>query len=68
MPLFQSSLSPRVLRGGAVLTMNANNQCLDAADIRIVGHKIDAIGAAGTLAQPGDDVIDCSNTLVIPGL
>ena len=68
MPLFQSLQNPRVLRGGAVLTMNADNQCLHAADIRIVGHRIDAIGPAGTLAQPGDDVIDCTNTLVIPGL
>jgi 5-methylthioadenosine/S-adenosylhomocysteine deaminase len=57
-----------VLQGGAVLTANANNDFLPAADIRIDGAEIAAIGAAGTLAQPGDRVIDASETLVTPGL
>lgn len=57
-----------VLVGAAVLTMDATDRLIDAADIRIVGQKIAAIGAAGTLAQPGDRVIDCHDALVIPGL
>jgi|FEC22Drversion2_1045045.scaffolds.fasta_scaffold00734_5 5-methylthioadenosine/S-adenosylhomocysteine deaminase len=57
-----------VLQGGAVLTANADNDFPPAADIRIEGTDIAAIGAAGSLAQPGDRVIDASETLVTPGL
>ena len=57
-----------VLQGGAVLTVNAADQFLPAADIRIDGTSIAAIGAAGTLAHPGDQVIDASEALVTPGL
>jgi 5-methylthioadenosine/S-adenosylhomocysteine deaminase len=57
-----------ILSGGAVLTVNAANEFLPAADIRIEGRLITAIGAAGTLARPGDQVIDASETLVTPGL
>jgi len=57
-----------VLQGGAVLTVNAADQFLPAADIRIDGASIDAIGPAGTLARPGDQVIDASEALVTPGL
>ena len=57
-----------VLQGGAVLTVNAANDFLPAADIRIEGTTIAAIGAAGTLARPGDEVIDAADTLVTPGL
>lgn len=48
--------------------MDATDRLIDAADIRIMGRKIAAIGAAGTLTQPGDCVIDCRDALVIPGL
>jgi len=51
-----------------VLTMDASDRLLAAADIRVVGRKIEAIGAAGTLAQAGDRIIDCSHALVTPGL
>lgn len=57
-----------VLSGGAVLTVNVRDEFLSAADIRIEGPMISAIGAAGTLAQSGDQVIDASETLVTPGL
>ncbi|SJZ69004.1 5-methylthioadenosine/S-adenosylhomocysteine deaminase [Enhydrobacter aerosaccus] len=57
-----------VLAGGAVLTVNAADEFLPAADIRIEGARIAAIGAAGTLAQPADQVIDASEALVTPGL
>jgi 5-methylthioadenosine/S-adenosylhomocysteine deaminase len=57
-----------ILSGGAVLTVNAANDFLPAADIRIEGTSIAAIGAPGTLARPGDQVIDASDTLVTPGL
>src|SRR5260370_9899903 len=57
-----------VLRGGAVLTVTGTNDFLPAADIRVEGDTISAIGAAGSLAQPGDTLIDCSEALIAPGL
>jgi 5-methylthioadenosine/S-adenosylhomocysteine deaminase len=57
-----------VLQGGAVLTVNAANDFLPSADVRIEGATIAAIDAAGTLARPGDEVIDAADTLVTPGL
>jgi 5-methylthioadenosine/S-adenosylhomocysteine deaminase len=57
-----------VLSGGAVLTMDSGDRLLTDADIRIAGKEIVEIGATGTLAKPGDTVIDCRDTLVIPGL
>jgi 5-methylthioadenosine/S-adenosylhomocysteine deaminase len=57
-----------VLSGGAVLTVNGTNDFLPAADIRVEGDTISAIGAAGSLAQPGDTLIDCSEALIAPGL
>jgi 5-methylthioadenosine/S-adenosylhomocysteine deaminase len=57
-----------ILSGGAVLTVNDANDFLPAADIRIEGDTIAAIGAAGSLARPGDTLIDCGETLITPGL
>jgi 5-methylthioadenosine/S-adenosylhomocysteine deaminase len=57
-----------ILSGGAALTVNAANEFLPDADIRLEGPLIAAIGAAGTLARPGDQVIDARETLVTPGL
>src|SRR6266851_3611538 len=57
-----------VLSGGAVLTVNGADDFLPAADIRVEGDIISAIGAAGSLAQPGDTLIDCSEALLAPGL
>jgi 5-methylthioadenosine/S-adenosylhomocysteine deaminase len=57
-----------VLSGGAVLTVNGINDFLPAADIRVEGDTISAIGAAGSLAQPGDTLIDCREALIAPGL
>lgn len=57
-----------VLSGAAVLTMDADDRELHDVDLRIVGQVIEAIGSVGTLAQPGDEVVDCRNALVTPGL
>ena len=57
-----------VLAGGAVLTVNGANEFLPAADIRIEGDTISAVGAADSLAQPGDTLIDCREALITPGL
>ncbi|MFO1087796.1 MAG: amidohydrolase family protein [Reyranellaceae bacterium] len=57
-----------VLTGGAVLTVDTTDRFLPAADIRIDGTTIAAIGPSGTLARPGDQVIDAGDTLITPGL
>jgi 5-methylthioadenosine/S-adenosylhomocysteine deaminase len=57
-----------ILSHAAVLTVDAANRYLPAADIRVEGRTIAAIGAAGTLTAPGDTVIDCAEALVTPGL
>jgi 5-methylthioadenosine/S-adenosylhomocysteine deaminase len=57
-----------VLSGGAVLTVNSTDDFLPAADIRVENDIISAIGAAGSMAQPGDTLIDCSEALIAPGL
>ena len=57
-----------VLSHAAVLTVDADNRYLPAADIRIEGDTIARLGTSGTLAQPADTVIDCSEALVTPGL
>ena len=57
-----------VLSHAAVLTVDTGNRFLPAADVRIEGDTIAAVGAADTLARPGDTVIDCSEALVTPGL
>ncbi|HYM31162.1 MAG TPA: amidohydrolase family protein [Candidatus Cybelea sp.] len=53
--------------GGTLLTVNAANE-IARADLRIEGKSIAAIGPAGSLSRPGDSVIDCSGTLIMPGL
>jgi 5-methylthioadenosine/S-adenosylhomocysteine deaminase len=57
-----------ILNGGTVLTVNGANDFLSTADIRIEGDTIVAIGTAGSLARPGDRRVDCSETLITPGL
>lgn len=57
-----------ILSGGAVLTVNGTDDFLPAADIRVEGNIISALGAPGSLAQPGDTLIDCSEALIVPGL
>lgn len=64
---FSSAKAAIVLSGGTVLPMDQEGRLIEA-DIRIVGEDISDIGPAGTLTEPGDRVVDCRETLVIPGL
>ena len=57
-----------VLAGASVLTMDAADRLIPVADIRIEGTDIVAINAPGGGRQPGDQIIDCADTLVMPGL
>lgn len=57
-----------VLQAATVLTVDAQDRLLRDADIRIENGAIVAIGQGGTLAGPGDEVLDCCRGLVMPGL
>ena len=56
-----------VLEGAAVITMDGENRVLPAADLRIEGERIMALGEAGALRRDGDQVLDCRDRLVVPG-
>lgn len=56
-----------VLTGAAVLTVDAEDRVLRDCDIRIEGNSIAAMGAEAA-PRPGDEVIDCTTALVMPGL
>jgi 5-methylthioadenosine/S-adenosylhomocysteine deaminase len=57
-----------ILTNATVLTVDATNRILPNCDVRIAGNSIAGIGPAGTLTQPGDEMLDCSDALVMPGL
>jgi 5-methylthioadenosine/S-adenosylhomocysteine deaminase len=57
-----------VLQGATVLTVDPADRLLRDVDLRIEGASIAAIGAGGSLAKPGDEVLDCRRGLVMPGL
>jgi 5-methylthioadenosine/S-adenosylhomocysteine deaminase len=56
-----------IFAGGTILTVNAADETV-RADLRIEGKLISAVGPAGTLDRPGDHVVDCADTLIMPGL
>lgn len=56
-----------VLSKAAVLTVDAEDRVLRDCDIRIEGNTITALGATAA-PRPGDEVIDCTTALVMPGL
>ncbi len=57
-----------ILSGCAVLTMDASGRILPSADIHVAGTDIAAIVVPGADRRGGEEVIDCRDTLVIPGL
>ena len=56
-----------ILRGGTVLTLDAEARVLETADVRIEDGKIAAVGSSLD-APPGTRVLDVSGDLVLPGL
>ncbi|GMU67465.1 MAG: ethylammeline chlorohydrolase [Acidobacteriota bacterium] len=56
-----------LLRGGIVLTMDAEFRVFEGGDIRIVGDRIAEVGSALAPA-PGARVVDVSGCAVLPGL
>jgi 5-methylthioadenosine/S-adenosylhomocysteine deaminase len=56
-----------LLRGGTVLTMDAEARVLRGADVLIVGGRIAAVGRVGEVPA-GTRTIDAADDLVLPGL
>lgn len=56
-----------ILAGGTLLTVDPTDRIL-TAELRIEGSIIAAIGPPGSLQQRGDRIIDCADTLIMPGL
>jgi 5-methylthioadenosine/S-adenosylhomocysteine deaminase len=56
-------MSTLQIKNGLLITMNPSCDVI-AADLQIVDGRISAIGS---LSEPGDDVIDASGCLVLPG-
>jgi 5-methylthioadenosine/S-adenosylhomocysteine deaminase len=56
-----------VLTNATLATVDAEDSVLPDRDVRIEGASIASIGPGGTLATPGDSVIDCSRGLIMPG-
>ncbi len=57
---------PVVLRGGTVLTIDANHQVLAGHDVLVIGDRIAAIGPSLTVPE-GTVEIDATDGLVMPG-
>jgi len=56
---------PILLKGGCVLTLDRTLGDFDQADVLIVGGKISAVRP--NISAPDAEVIDASNTVVMPG-
>jgi cytosine/adenosine deaminase-related metal-dependent hydrolase len=61
------SAPPLLIRGATVLTMDAALGDLAGADVRVADGRIAAVGH-GLQAEPGDEVIDATGMLLLPGL
>jgi 5-methylthioadenosine/S-adenosylhomocysteine deaminase len=56
-----------VIRGGRVLTMDAEGTELPVGDVLVRGDRIAAVGA-GLPVEPGTPVLDAAGGVVLPGL
>jgi 5-methylthioadenosine/S-adenosylhomocysteine deaminase len=59
-----------ILSEGWVVTMNDRREILERASVLVVDDRIAAIGTLATLKQrnPEARIVDCSNSIVIPGM
>lgn len=56
-----------VLTHATVVSVDAHDRILRDCDIRIEGATIVALGPGGSLTRPGDQVLDCAGSVVMPG-
>ncbi len=57
----------KLLKNGMVMTLNAADEIIENCDLLIEGDEIKAIGK-NIESRPGDEIIDCSNKLIMPGI
>ena len=58
-----------LLQGATIITMNPQREVLEKADLLIEGDRIEKIFPGGrTHKREGDDLLDCSGKIIIPGL
>ena len=56
------------IKNVTIVTMNPNHDILRGAQVRVKDGRIQAISVGKDLALPGDEVIDGSGQVVLPGL
>ncbi|MEW6524610.1 MAG: amidohydrolase [Bacillota bacterium] len=59
-------MKPVVITAGW-LVVAADQSPRPGWELRVDGGKVDALGPAGTLARPGDQVVDATRAVVMPG-
>lgn len=57
-----------VISNATIITVDATDRVLPNGDLRIDDGRIVAIGATGTVSQPGDGIVDAAGTVITPGL
>lgn len=58
-----------LLQGATIITMNPQREVLEKADLLIERDRIEKIFPGGrTHKREGDELLDCSGKIIIPGL
>ncbi|MGH9459980.1 MAG: amidohydrolase [Vicinamibacteria bacterium] len=57
-----------VIRGGTVVTMDADRRVLEGGSVVVRGDRIEAVIAAGVVVPSAKETVDATGYLVIPGL
>ncbi len=68
MALMQAEPADLLIRGGTVVTMDAEMQVLEGGSVVIRGDRIAAVLASGEALPEAREVVDATGHLVIPGL
>lgn len=61
-------MSRLVIRGGMVLTLDAAGTYLERGTVVVVDDRIAEVTSAEVASQPGDELVDATDTIVMPGL
>lgn len=61
-------MSATVIRAAAIITLDERQELLQPGWIRIVDGEITDVSATEIAAQPGDEAIDASHLVLLPGL
>ncbi|MCG8531662.1 MAG: amidohydrolase, partial [Desulfovibrionales bacterium] len=62
-------MSQVLLRNGLILSMNENREMFVNGDVLITDDRITAVGAVAPHdISPDTEVVDCTGSIIIPGL